>query len=120
MTITSATAQAAALNAVAALAPYVGANTATPTTATPSEVTGGTYARVAITWTTATASSPSISNTASISINIPASTTVTDVSEWSAATAGTFEFGQALTSSVAFASAGTLSIAVGALQETAS
>jgi hypothetical protein len=56
---------------------------------TPTEVSGGSYARQAITW--ASASSGTRANTGDITIPIPASTTVVAVGVWNASTAGTLQ-----------------------------
>jgi molybdopterin-binding protein len=55
-----------------------------------------------------------MSNTNAISVPIPASTTAAYVGHFSAVTAGTYSVGAALSSSVTFNSAGTLSFAAGA------
>lgn len=92
---------------------YLAAFTSDPgTTGSAGEVSGGTYARVAETWSSP--ASGAISNTAALSLNIPASTTVGYFGHFSAVSAGTYGVGAALTSSVTFSSAGTLSIAIGA------
>lgn len=69
------------------LASHASLHTADPGTTGTSEVTGGTYARVAITWVPG--GSDGIS-TASVSFNVPASTATTHVALWSAITGGTF------------------------------
>jgi hypothetical protein len=98
---------------------YVSLHTADPGTTGASEVTGGTYARVAATWNTP--SSGSVTNNAALSINLPASTTVTYFGVWSASTSGTYYIGGALSPSVTTgASAGVVTIASAALTVTAS
>ena len=92
--------------------PYLGVNTADPGTTGASEVTGGSYARQSETF--GTPSNGSVSNTNAISVSIPSGTTCAYVSHWSASTAGTYGVGAALSSSVTFNTAGTLTFAAGA------
>jgi len=61
---------------------YVSLHTADPGTTGASEVTGGTYARVAVTWNAA--SGGSVSNSGALSINLPASTTASYFGVWGA------------------------------------
>jgi hypothetical protein len=98
---------------------YVSLHTADPGTTGASEVTGGTYARVAVTWNAA--SGGSVTNSSALSINLPASTTASYFGVWSASTAGTYYIGGALSPSVTTGgSAGTVTIASGSLSVTAS
>ena len=98
---------------------YVSLHTATPGTTGASEVSGGAYARVAVSWSAA--SGGSISNSGALSINLPASTTASYFGIWSASSAGTYYIGCALSPSVTTGgSAGTVTIAIGALTITAS
>lgn len=98
---------------------YVSLHTADPGTTGASEVSGGTYARVAVTW--GAPSGGSVANTGALSINLPASTTASYFGVWSASSAGTYYIGGALSPAVTTgASAGTVTIAVGALTVTAS
>lgn len=98
---------------------YVSLHTADPSTTGASEVTGGTYARVAVTWNSP--SGGSVSNSGALSINLPASTTASYFGVWSATTAGTYYIGGALSPSVTTgASAGVITIASGSLSVTAS
>ena len=91
---------------------YVSLHTADPGTTGASEVTGGTYARVAVTWTASSAGSPA-TNAGALTINVPASTTVAYFGIWSAITAGTYMIGGALASSVTTgSSAGQITIAI--------
>ena len=93
---------------------YVSLHTADPGTTGASEVTGGTYARVAATWNTP--SSGSVTNSGALSINLPASTTASYFGVWSASTAGTYYFGGGLSPSVTTgASAGVVTIASGSI-----
>ena len=99
---------------------FVSLHTATPGTTGASEVTGGTYARVAVTWTASTGGSAA-SNSGALSINLPASTTATHFGIWSASTGGTYYIGGALSPSVTTStSAGVVTIAAAALTVSAS
>jgi hypothetical protein len=98
---------------------YVSLHTADPTTTGGNEVTGGSYARVAVTWNAA--SGGSVTNSGALSINLPASTTAAYFGVWSASTSGTYYIGGALSPSVTTgSSAGTVTIASAALTVTAS
>lgn len=97
----------AAVEAVTALGNYIAAHTGDPSTTGANEVAGGTYIRQATTWG---ASSSGDQVGSQISLAIPASTTVTHWSVWSAATTGTFVGGFELASPEAFAAAGVLKI----------
>lgn len=80
---------------------YISLHSADPGTTGASELSGGSYARVAITWNAATGGSvtgPALA--AGVSINIPASTTAAYFGIWSALTTGTYYIGGALASSV--------------------
>ena len=98
------TSKDAALTAVGAAATYISLHTPDPGTTGTSEVSGGTYARVQTTWGTAAASSMTGSQ---VTINVPASTTITYWGVWSAASGGTYYEGGVLPSSQAYVSAGT-------------
>lgn len=93
-------------NAYAGACTYASLHTADPGTTGTSEVSGGTYARVALTWNT---SSGTGTATASATFNVPASTTVTYAGLTTASTGGTFQDKIAITSQT-FASAGTLTV----------
>jgi hypothetical protein len=67
---------------------YASLHTAYSATGT-SEVSGGSYARVAVTWSAASGSSKASASVAS-AINVPASTTVLYVGLWSAVSGGNF------------------------------
>lgn len=97
---------------------FVSLHTATPGTTGASEVTGGSYVRVAVTW--AAASGGSIANSNPITINQPASTTTTHFGLWSASTLGSYYIGGALSPNITTTTAGTVTIAIGALTVTAS
>ena len=98
---------------------YVSLHTADPGTTGASEVTGGSYVRVAVTWNSP--SSGSVTNSGALSINLPASTTASYFGVWSASSAGTYYIGGALSPSVTTGtSAGVITIASAALTVTAS
>ena len=98
---------------------YVSLHTGDPSTTGANEVTGGTYARVAVTWNSP--SGGSVTNSGALSINLPASTTASYFGVWSAGTSGTYYIGGALSPAVTTgASAGVVTIAAGALTVTAS
>jgi hypothetical protein len=98
---------------------YVSLHSADPGTTGASELSGGTYARVAVSWSTP--ASGATSNTGALTINIPASTTAAYFGVWSALTTGTYYIGGALSPTITTGtSAGTVTIAVGALSVTAS
>lgn len=98
---------------------YLSLHSADPGTTGASEISGGTYARVAVTWTAASASQ--VTNSAALSINCPASTTVSYFGIWSAITVGTYMVGGALSPAVTTgASAGVVTIAINQLVVSAS
>lgn len=98
---------------------YVSLHTADPGTTGASEVTGGTYARVSVTWSVP--SGGTVTNTNSLSLNLPASTTASYFGIWSALTSGNYYIGGTLTPTVSTgASAGTVTIAAAALSVSAS
>lgn len=97
---------------------FISLHTATPGTTGASEVTGGSYIRVAVSWNAA--SSGTITNSNPISINQPASTTTTHFGLWSASSAGTYYIGGALSPNITTTTAGTVTIAAGSLSITAS
>ncbi len=116
------TLQDAALNAavdgVAAIASHASVHTADPGGTGTSEVSGGGYARQAVTWTAASAGSRSA--TATLSFTAAASTGATHTGLWSALSGGTWYGGQALTGDQTFNVAGdyditTLTIAISAV-----
>lgn len=73
--------------AYAAACTHASLHTADPGTTGASEVAGGTYARVAISW--GAPSAGVIVGTATI--NVPPSTTTTHAGAWNASTSGTFK-----------------------------
>ena len=76
------------LDRIGQLAVFASVHTADPGTAGTGEVTGGTYARKAITWSAASGGILDSSNTPVF--DIPAVTTITHAGFWSAASGGTF------------------------------
>jgi len=72
-----------------AVTSYTHAGALTDIAATPTEVSGGSYARQAITWGASSGGVRAAS--AQISVPIPASTTVVAVGVWSASTGGTLQ-----------------------------
>ena len=86
---------------------YVSAHTAAPGETGLSEVSGGSYARVAVTFNAAATGNLDSSNAPVL--NIPAGTTVTHVGVWDAATAGNFMGWHDITDE-AFGSDGTLTV----------
>jgi len=98
---------------------YVSLHTADPSTTGASEVTGGSYARVAVTWNSP--SSGSVTQSNALSINLPASTTASYFGVWSASTSGTYYIGGALSPAITTGtSAGVVTIAAGSLSVSAS
>ena len=94
---------------------YISLHTADPGTTGASEVSGGAYARVAVTWTASSGGSAA-SNSGALTINVPASTTATYFGIWSAITSGTYYIGGALSPTVTTGgSAGTATFAIGAI-----
>lgn len=89
---------------------YASLHTASPGSDGSNEVTGGSYARVGLTWDAASAGSMALSNTPTFSV--PASTTVTHVGLWSALTNGTY-YGYVDVTDEVFANAGTYQITSG-------
>jgi hypothetical protein len=96
---------------------FVSLHTADPGTGGTSEVTGGSpaYARKAITWTAAAASTTS--NSAQIVFDVPTSTTIRYLGYWSASTSGTFYGSRALDANQTYTSQGTYTLAIGAITE---
>lgn len=93
---------------------FVSLHTADPGTTGASEVAGGSYARVAVSWNAA--SGGSVTNSGALTLNLPASTTAAYFGIWSAVSAGTYYIGGALSPSVTTGtSAGTVTIASSAL-----
>lgn len=92
---------------------YVSLHTADPGATGASEVSGGSYARQAVTF--AAPSGGTASNSGVLNFTGMPAVTVTHISLWDASTAGTFHQSGALTSSVVVASGNTLQFAAGAI-----
>jgi hypothetical protein len=80
---------------VASLCTHASLHTADPGTSGASEITGGSYTRVAITWQAPSGGSETL--TAVATLQIPAGTTFGYFGLWSAVSAGTFRGGDVLT-----------------------
>lgn len=89
---------------------YVSLHDDDPSTTGANEVSGGSpaYARKAVTWATASSGELASSNTPVF--DVPASTTITHVGFWSAATEGTFYGSMELDDPEVFAGQGTYTI----------
>lgn len=105
------------LDGFAASAVYVSLHTTDPGTGGTSEVTGGSpaYARKSLSW--AASASGSKSSNANVVFDVPASTTITHLGYWSAATSGTFYGSRALDANQTFATQGTYTISSGNVTE---
>jgi hypothetical protein len=97
----------AAVDAVAGLGTWISAHTGDPSTTGANEVAGGTYAREQTTWGSASSGDRVGSQ---VSIDIPASTTVTHWGIWSAVSGGTFRGGFEISPSEGFGAAGVLNV----------
>jgi len=95
------------LDALRAAMPYASLHSADPSTTGANELTGGTYARKAVTWAAAATGATSASTTPVF--DVPTGATVAYAGFWSAVTGGTF-YGFGTLASVAFASAGTYTL----------
>lgn len=94
-------------SAYATATPYAALYTTVPGASAGTEVSGGTYARVAVTW-----SAPSNGViTSTVTFNVPSGVTVAGFGLVSASTGGTYQDGGSVTSQ-AFASAGTYQLTV--------
>lgn len=86
---------------------FIALFTADPGSTGTSEVTGGTYARVATNWAAPAASAVAGS---AVTLNVPAGTTITHWGVFSASSAGSFVYGGALPAPETFGSNGTYSL----------
>lgn len=98
---------------VASASFYLGLNTTSPGQTGANEVTGGSYARQALTFGAA-ASGVATSSDAQNFTSMP-STTIDYFSIWSAATSGTYGLGGQLTSSLTVPAGATVAFATGAV-----
>ncbi len=87
---------------------FASAHTADPGDTGTSEVSGGSYARKAISFAAASGGSKAISGT--VVFDIPAGTTVTHVGLWTAVSGGSFVGDDDLASPEAFGADGTLTV----------
>lgn len=87
---------------------WLSLHTADPSGTGASEVSGGAYARVQITFSSPSAGVMSMNGTASI--NVPAGADVTYVGLWDSPTGGNFLVGGLLSPSVNFSAAGVLNL----------
>ena len=92
---------------------YVSLHTGAVGTTGANEVAGGSYARVSVTF--GSPSSGQMASTGAVTINVPASTTVTSFGFWDAVTTGNWLGGTTLTASQTYVGAGTLTFAIGQL-----
>jgi hypothetical protein len=88
------------------IATYGALSTTVPGASAGTEVTGGTYARIACAW--GSASAGTVTATAQV-FNVPAGTTVVGYMNYNASTAGTYINGTSITSQT-FSSAGTYTV----------
>jgi hypothetical protein len=95
----------AACDGIAAVAGYASLHSASPGTTGANELSGGGYARQAITWSAAANGSRAISGTEDFPV--PAGATVSHFGMWTAVTGGTFIAGDPLSDSEDFTAAGT-------------
>lgn len=95
------------LTQLTGVAIYMSLHTADPGESGTSEVSGGSYARKSVTWGTPSGGSVSASNQPVF--DVPASTTVSYVGLWSAASGGTF-YGSANVDDETFTNAGTYTV----------
>lgn len=98
-----------AVDAVAARAGHLSLHTASPGTTGTNEVTGGSYARVPLTWPAASSGDATATQA---TVEVPAGTTPTHFGLWSAGSGGTFRGGNALSTTETFTGAGQLKVTV--------
>lgn len=108
----------AALDGAVATTAFLSIHTADPGTTGASEVSGGSYARQAVSWSAA--ASGVKSNSASTSTPIPISTTISFFGTWSLVTAGVYAIGGPLSATITFVTAGSFTIAAAGLTVTGS
>ncbi len=101
------TADTTAITAVKNAAAFISIHTADPGTTGASELSGGSYARVATTWGTVT--NGSVTGSAVV-LNIPASSAISYWGLWTAGTGGTFYYGGTLAAAESFGVAGTYTL----------
>jgi hypothetical protein len=86
---------------------YISLHSASPGTTGANEITGGTYARVATTWSAAAASSRAGS---AVVINVPAGVTITHFGIYTLGTAGVYKRGGQLSAPETYGAAGTYTL----------
>ena len=91
---------------------YVSLHSASPSTTGANEISGGSYARQSLSWASVSGGSQASSNAQTFS-SMP-SVTIGWFGYWSASTAGTYNGGGALSSSLTVPSGATVSAAIGA------
>jgi len=95
---------------------HISLHTGDPGTTGADEVTGGSYARAAVTWDAASGGTKS--NSGQLVFQVPSGTTITHVGGWNAGSSGTFRGGGALAAPQAFATSGSYTIDAGDLDIT--
>lgn len=93
---------------VASLCTHASLHTADPGSSGTSEITGGSYTRVPITWSAPSGGSETL--TAAVTLQIPAGTTFTHFGLWSALSSGTFRGGNPLDASQSYPTGGTFDL----------
>lgn len=89
---------------------YLSLHTTDPATAGGSELAGGVpaYARKAVTWAAAANGTAAIA--AGVTFDVPTGVTITHVGMWTAAAAGTFQGGAALSTAETYGAQGTFNL----------
>lgn len=88
-------------------ATFISLHTGSPGTTGANEVSGGTYIRVATTWSPASGSSMT---GAAVTINVPAATTIEYFGIWTASSGGTYIGGGPLQNDETYTGAGTYAL----------
>lgn len=86
---------------------FISLHTASPGITGANEVVGGSYARQSTTWGSPSSANPSSVTGSQVTINVPASTTITHWGLWTLASGGSYEDGGPLPGSATYTSAGT-------------
>ncbi|TDD97649.1 phage tail fiber protein [Actinomadura rubrisoli] len=95
---------------IAALCTHASLHTADPGGTGASEVAGGSYARVAVTWAASSGGTKTL--TAAVTLQIPAGTTFTHFGLWSAVSGGTFRGGELLSALQSYPTGGTFDLSI--------
>jgi hypothetical protein len=109
MALTSAT-RDTMLDQLSTLATHASLHTADPGSTGTSEVAGGSYARVPITWSASSGGTKNI--TGAVTLQVPTGTTITHFGMWSALSAGTFRGGGSLSASQSYPTGGTYDLTI--------